>query len=189
MSSNAGKVILVNGASSAGKSTLAQALQLALPVPFWHISIDHLIGANILPPRRNDGSEFEWSRMRPSFFDGFHRCLPALADTGNNLIVEHIIETDEWRESLRQLLNHLDVFVVGLHCPLNELERRELERGDRQMGSAKTDFLTIHQLCTYDLELSSIDPLESNVKLVIESWNKRSQRSAWFQRSRTRNPN
>jgi hypothetical protein len=34
-----------------------------------------------------------WQQMRPRFFDGFHRCLPALATAGNDLIVERIIES------------------------------------------------------------------------------------------------
>ena len=35
-----GKIILLNGASSAGKSSLAQALQQRLEEPFWHWSIE-----------------------------------------------------------------------------------------------------------------------------------------------------
>src|SRR5690606_3711206 len=38
-----GKIIFINGASSAGKSTLCQALQVQLAEPFWHVSIDHFI--------------------------------------------------------------------------------------------------------------------------------------------------
>jgi hypothetical protein len=34
------------------------------------------------------------------FFAGFHRCLPALAAAGNDLIVEHIIEFRAWRSDL-----------------------------------------------------------------------------------------
>jgi hypothetical protein len=41
--------------------------------------------------------------MRPRFFAGFHRCLPALADTGNDLIVEHVIEFPAWRDELSRL--------------------------------------------------------------------------------------
>ena len=45
MSSEGGMVILVNGASSAGKSTLCLALREALEMPFWHYSIDHYFAA------------------------------------------------------------------------------------------------------------------------------------------------
>jgi len=45
-----GRIILLNGASSSGKSTLAKALQQALPEPFLHVSSDHLVASGMLPP-------------------------------------------------------------------------------------------------------------------------------------------
>ena len=75
------------------------------------------------------------TRMLLKFFDGFHRCLPALAAAGNDLIVEHIIEFRAWREHLARLLGGLDVFLVGVHCDLAEIDRRERDRGTA--GSAR----------------------------------------------------
>ena len=82
-----GRIILLNGASSSGKSTLAKALQEVLDEPFLHVSSDQLVAAGFLPQRREEEGPFEWWRqMRPRFFAGFHRCLPALAEAGNDLI-------------------------------------------------------------------------------------------------------
>ena len=47
-----GKIILLNGASSAGKSTLARSLQQQLHEPFLHLSFDHLRASNVLPMAR-----------------------------------------------------------------------------------------------------------------------------------------
>jgi chloramphenicol 3-O phosphotransferase len=78
---------------------LAKAMQEALPEPFPHVSSDHLVASGMLPARRDpDGPFAWWQQMRPRFFDGFHRCLPALAAAGNDLIVEHITEFRAWRE-------------------------------------------------------------------------------------------
>jgi len=38
--SNSGKVIVLSGPSSLGKSTLSKAIQSLLDVPYWHISLD-----------------------------------------------------------------------------------------------------------------------------------------------------
>jgi chloramphenicol 3-O phosphotransferase len=168
-----GKIILLNGASSAGKSTLARGLQAALPEPFWHYSIDHLIAANILPHERVKQGDFTWRDLRPSFFDGFHRSIPAFAEAGNNLIVEHIVETREWMDRLLHLLGPLDVFFVGVHCPLPELERRERERGDRPIGDARIDFEITHTFGIYDFEVNSTQPLKENVRAVIAAWQAR----------------
>src|SRR5215469_9840066 len=112
-----GRIIFLNGASSSGKSTLAKALQQALPEPFLHVSSDHLVASDMLSARRDSDGPFAWwTQMRPRFFAGFHRCLPALAAAGNDLIVEHIIEFPTWRTDLARLLAGLDVFLIGVHC-------------------------------------------------------------------------
>lgn len=174
-----GRIILINGASSSGKSTLSRALQASLDEPFWHYSIDHLLAAGVLPMRRIENGEFPWSGMRAAFFEGFHRCLPALAVAGNDLIVEHIVETEAWMSRLVRLLDPFDVFFVGLHCPLAELERRELQRGDRRAGEARLDHGVVHTFCTYDIEIDSTQPVEENVDAVLAAWRSRTRPSAF----------
>ncbi len=176
---HSGNIILVNGASSSGKSTLSKALQEKLELPFWHYSIDHLLAANILPQARIKSKEFSWADIRPQFFAGFHHSLPALAKAGNNLIVEHIVETQEWMTLLLELLAPFDVFFVGVHCPLPELERREVERTNRRIGEARQDFETVHRFGVYDLEIDSTQELDANVEKVISAWNTRKQPSAF----------
>jgi chloramphenicol 3-O phosphotransferase len=78
---------------------LCCALQARLDAPFWHYSIDHFRGG-VLPWDRIKRGDFAWPDLRPAFFDGFHRCLPALAGAGNDLIVEHIVETAPWMSDL-----------------------------------------------------------------------------------------
>ena len=174
-----GKIILVNGASSSGKSALCHALQATLDEPFWHYSIDHFRDTGVLPRQRIDRGDFSWPALRPAFFDGFHRCLPALARAGNNLIVEHIVETAAWMSRLVRLLAPIDVFFVGLHCPLPELERRERERGDRRAGEARQDHAMIHTFGTYDFEIDSTRPIGENAAAVIAAWRARARPSAF----------
>jgi chloramphenicol 3-O phosphotransferase len=181
-----GTIILLNGASSSGKSTLAKALQARIETPFWHFSIDHLLAAGILPQERTDSGEFSWSASRESFFDGFHRSIPALAEAGNNLIVEHIVETEAWMLKLLKLLAHLDVFFVGVHCPLPELERRERERGNRRIGEARIDFATTHTFGIYDFEVLSTNFEAANVSALLAAWKSRRHPSA-FDKMREQN--
>ena len=171
--------MLLIGASSSGKSTLARGLQAGLDEPFWHFSIDHLNAAHVLPEARIKSGEFPWSALREPFFQGFHRCLPALAEAGNNLIVEHIVETADWMADLLRLLRPFDVFFVGVHCPLPELERREHARGDRRLGDAATDFATAHAHCTYDLEVEATGAPGRNVDAIIAAWRNRRRPSAF----------
>ena len=62
--------------------------------------------------------------MRPRFFAGFHRCLPALAAAGNDLIAGHITEFRARREDLARLLEGLGDFLACVRCDLAEIGRR-----------------------------------------------------------------
>jgi chloramphenicol 3-O phosphotransferase len=182
-----GAVILLNGASSAGKTTVARALQQQLDVPLWHLSIDHLRESGAWPMARIRAGEFDWHGTRETFFEGFHRAIPAIAAAGNHLVVEHIVETEAWLDRLLTLLDGLDVFFVGVHCPLAELERRERARGDRPIGDARRDFESVHSFVVYDLELDGTVSVERNVRSLVDAWRRRDRPGA-FDRMRAARP-
>ena len=167
-----GRIVLLNGASSSGKSTLARGIQAAMDAPFLILSSDQWVDGGALPPSLAD---HDWvGAMRPRFFDGFHRTIRAMADAGNDLIVDHIIEYASWRAQLAELLDGLDVFLVGVHCDPAELARREQARGDRfeGEGAAHVTENRIHELGPYDLEVDTTHGADPRV--VIAAWNARS---------------
>jgi chloramphenicol 3-O phosphotransferase len=172
-----GRIIFLNGASSSGKSTLAAGLQAALDEPFLHVSSDQLVAAGMLPPRRDDAGPFDWwHEIRPRFFAGFHRCLAALAEPGNDLIVEHIIEFSTWRADLAVLLEGLDVFLVGVHCATDELDRRERLRGDRRIGEGRSHVEVdgIHTFGPYDFEVDTTAGVNADlVRSILTAWRRR----------------
>lgn len=186
-SPEAGQMILLNGASSSGKSSLARAIQARIDRPFWHISIDHLRDSGVLPSARIKSGEFDWRAMREPFFIGFEQSLRVYLQAGNNLIVEHIMESEAWLQRLVDILSGQDVFFVGVHCDLAELERRELARGDRTIGDARRDFHRIHDYCRYDLKVDGMRPADENADLVIAAWHDRGTPSA-FARGRDGRP-
>jgi chloramphenicol 3-O phosphotransferase len=177
-----GRNIFLSGASSSGRSMLAKAMQEALPEPFPHVSSDHLVASGMLPARRDpDGPFAWWQQMRPRFFDGFHRCLPALAAAGNDLIVEHITEFRAWREYLAMLLDGLDVFLVGVHCEPAEIDRRERDRGDRRIGEGRSHVETdlIHTFGPYDFEVDTTNAGPRAVAAsVLAAWRAGTRRRA-----------
>lgn len=178
MNSIPGKIIILNGPSSAGKTTLALATQKQFDIPFMRFSFDLFLDNQVLPMAQIRRGLFSWEAMRPAVFHGLHQCLPALAMAGNNILFDHIIETKAWLADLIQPLADLDVFFVGLHCSLAELERRERERGNRRAGEARADLETVHTITRYDWELNAENPVESNAQSLIEAWHKREQPGA-----------
>lgn len=176
-----GKIIIINGPSSSGKTTLALALQKQLPLPFVRFSFDIFMENHVLPMEQINKGTFSWKSMRPSVFDGIHRCIPALAAAGNHLIFDHIVEQKSWLDDLVQLLAEYDVFFVGLHCALPELERRENRRGDRRPGEARADLQIVHSFGHYDLELNSEKTAVENARILMAAWEKRQRPSAFKQ--------
>ena len=164
MESCNGRIILLNGTSSAGKSTLAKALRLQLEPQFHYYASDQLADAGFRPLDNDIGY-----RCRQQFFDGFHRSIPAFASVGIDLLIEHIVEEKSWADELNNLLVPFDVFWVGVHAPVAELERRERARGDRQIGEALYHLKT-HSFCSYDIEVDTRQPIEQNVAGIVAAW-------------------
>jgi len=174
-----GNIIIINGPSSSGKTTLALALQKQINLPFLRFSFDLFLENSVLPTTQIRQGNFSWAAIRPAVFDGLHHCVPALAAAGNNLIFDHIIETKQWLDDLVELLAGFDVFFVGLHCSIEELERREVQRGNRRIGEARADLEIVHRHCSYDLELNSESAAEENATALIDAWERRTRPSAF----------
>jgi chloramphenicol 3-O phosphotransferase len=125
-------VIILNGASSSGKSTLARALQVRLFEQTWfHISFDSWIAGS--RPRRRHGDDTDEAT---AVIDGFYAAILAFARHGNRIILDMVISDDEAMAHIRDALQDLRLFWVRVDCPAEELDRREMIRGDRSIGLA-----------------------------------------------------
>lgn len=171
-----GNIIYLNGASSAGKSSLATALQALLPAPYLHVGLDRFNGmfppqyvavqpfGQAVPPQAHEGlvlfHDIQDGRLRlephhgPAWdrlADGFRQSIRALAVTGNNLIVDNVLtRRDVLRETVSALAG-LPLLFVKVDCPVDELERREKERGDRLLGLARWQHNQMADWAVYDL--------------------------------------
>jgi chloramphenicol 3-O phosphotransferase len=90
----------------------------------------------------------------PRLVSGFHRCIGTLASSGVNLIVDHVLQDLGWLQECVEHLADQDVLFVGVHCPLEELERRERER-EREPGTARRQYEPVHAHGVYDVEVDT----------------------------------
>lgn len=162
-----GTIILLNGTSSSGKSSIAQSLQKALPVPYLHVEIDAFL--KMLPAEfwGTADRDTQW-QVVSMVASGFHRSLAALASAGCNIIADHVLLEPAWLQECVDLLESGQVIFVGVHCPLEELERREKARGDRGIGAARSQFDKVHAARIYDLEIdtSALTPIECAQRIM-----------------------
>jgi len=126
-----GQIILLNGTSSAGKSTLAKTLQAALPEPYLHVGIDTMVFAlpkrylnppfwhevfrYIWPPDgRPEGLVIEAGPVGHKLVGGLHRMVAALAGAGNNVVVDHVLLEAAWVRECAELWGDLPALFVGV---------------------------------------------------------------------------
>jgi chloramphenicol 3-O phosphotransferase len=162
------RVILLNGVGSVGKSSIAKALQSITAEPFLHVEMDVFL--NMMPERfwdHPEGLTFETVQQdgKPSViirsgpvaertFRGMRHAIAAMARQGNNLIVDDVVLENEMAE-YGSLLADFTLHAVGVFAPLDVLEARERERGDRLIGLARWQYDRVHQGKSYDLEFDT----------------------------------
>jgi len=175
-----GRILFLNGASSSGKSSIAKVLQEMLDQPCMHLCIDDYLSA--FQKDLWDNKEIvqrEW----PHIISGFHAAAAAIARAGNLVVVDDVLEqSPPWVGSLLELFDGLDVIFIGVHCPLEELVRREEERGDRRKGMVRLQFDQVHAQAVYDVEVdTSVLSPDECASLIVDRMAEEHRLSAFEQ--------
>jgi chloramphenicol 3-O phosphotransferase len=176
------QIIFLNGTSSSGKGSIASALLEILPAPYVHVGFDDFINIKRSPAyygeqgfrllEENDGTRthyrMEIGPIGARFFAGKHRAIAALAEAGNNLIIDEVLWERDWLHDYVAQLHVYNVLFVGVHCPLVVVEERERGRGDRLIGLARSQFDAVHTHGMYDLTLdtSAMRPMKCAEQIV-----------------------
>lgn len=170
-------IILLNGVGSAGKSSIAKALQSITSLPFLHVEMDGFLG--MMPTKylnHPDGLSFETltsdtgivtavktGKVAGRVLSGMRQSVGALAGSGNNLIVDDVIFGEKNYGSsnplaeYKALLEPYNFYVVGVFAKFDVLECRERERGDRAIGLARWQYERVHAGMNYDFSVRTDD--------------------------------
>ena len=160
------QVIVLNGGSSSGKTTIAARLQELLPDPWQRFGIDDLVDA--LPPEGagiafGDHGEVEIGERFRELEAAWMSGIGAMARAGARVIVDDVfLGGAASQERTRAHLSGLDVLWVGVRCDPAVAAAREASRDDRIAGMAASQALVVHEGVTYDLEVdtTSTPPIE-----------------------------
>lgn len=190
-----GRIILLNGSSSAGKTTLAHAIQLQRPEPWFHLALDQFRdgmppayrglnsppgtpgarGLNVVPGMRagEPVTHIEFGDVGRRMLHGMHQAIAAFADAGNNVIVDDLILDNATLSDYLQTLQQHWVLFVGVRAPLDVVTAREARRTGRFPGTASSHFEAVHAHGDYDLEVdtsqSSPDACAARVCELLET--------------------
>lgn len=174
-----GNIILLNGASSAGKTSILHALQEVMAAPYLNAGLDKFLFRlpdhccerswrdQVLGLTTQAGPFSSPGQLSDQLIAGMHQTIAGLARAGNHLIVDHVLVEPCWLRNCAQLFWELPIFFVGLRCPLAVLEAREQARGDRTFGQARAQAAIVHTPGVYDLEVDTarFSPLECALQI------------------------
>ena len=165
-------IIVLNGVSSSGKSTLAKEITKLRP-DFFAFSIDDY---DIVIEKMEDRANQRLISVETEHF--YYRNVAMFSDRGVHLILDQILHDPLIVQNFYETLNGYPILLVGVHCPTEELASREKARGNRQIGQAIAQLSFVHQQEYYDVEVNTytnsimecaqniVDRLESDLPLT-----------------------
>lgn len=156
-------VIILNGGSSSGKTTLARCLQNSLPNPWLRFSIDDLIDA--MPDimlEEDSGIKFgddgsvspgkEFRLLESAWMHG----ISEMSRKGARVIIDDVFISgveafNRWETAMKGL----EVLWVGVFCDPTVASSRECSRGDRVAGMAVSQATAVHVGIHYDIKVDT----------------------------------
>lgn len=141
-----GRVIFLNGVTSAGKTSIVEALQERDDVFFYVVANDlfqEMVGEKFL-------RENYWKYLSEVIILMYHTAK-LYSDMGKNVLIDGIlVEREEIAPHYQRLMeimkdNPLD--VVEVYCPLDICRKRNVARGDRYESQSDEQ----HQLMAKDI--------------------------------------
>lgn len=162
-----GQIIILNGTSSSGKTSIAEQLLLQLDRPYFYIPFD-AINAMRSRSRTKELDPLNLEAVLERTRLGHLGAVAGMARASNDVIMDGVLRERSWLLDSLRIFESFDVVFVGIRCSLPELERRECLRGDRGEGQAARQFDHVHAHGLYDVECDSelVPPAECAAKIV-----------------------
>ena len=160
------QVILLNGPSSSGKSTLAKELRKLVKEQksenYEVVSIDNFMKTDPMETIYEDD-------VYAVSGDLCERALDILR-TGSGVIIDHVITSERIFRQLKEMLSAYPLRMVHITCPVEVLRERERARGDRCFGSAEASAEYLFPKNGYDLTVDTgAKSPQVNVLSIFES--------------------
>ncbi len=167
-----GTVIILNGPSAVGKSSIIKAFQDKQDTLWLGMGIDNLfVGIMsmkyMLDPLYKVMQGFPTEDAGGKLFTlhigsegqkiirGMHRAIAAYARTGNNVIVDYITYDPTWIADLHSSLKGINTVYVGVTASLETVQQREKSRGTSPEGHGRSLYENVHKGWKYNLKIDT----------------------------------
>ena len=112
------------------------------------------VGVDVLRTIVPDG----WSVHAPGaevVMGGMRRAVRALADSGNDVVVDDILIERAWLDDWATVLDGVRAWLVGVRCPAAVVRERMRLRGDGIAGDGLGQLALVHSHGDYDVEVDT----------------------------------
>lgn len=186
-----GRVVILNGASSAGKTTLARAFRearaaagecwliIALDDYFSLLPHQWFSGGGHHGPFTEDGVQMEptedglvlqLGELGRRLFATYRRTAALWARCGFDVIVDEVAFDEEAARDWQQALDGLGVTWVSVRCARDVAERREQRRGDRMIGMARSLSDVVHRYAPSDVVIDTTEmPVAESLRRLVDA--------------------
>jgi len=171
-----GRVLVLNGTSSAGKTSLAKALQAVLPEAHLHVQLNAF--RDMEPPGYWKDLDPATSELRiEALCRAMHAAVAAHARHGQHVIFDTVFDRASVARYFEEDLRPLAPLLIGVSCAVDELERRERARGDRPLGLARRQAAFIHEGHAYDFSVDTTHASTAECAAEVAAWLERRNHS------------
>lgn len=147
-----GRIMLLNGPSSSGKSSIGRALLPLLDDPWFLMPVDAVSGMRSTVYRAGLDERGVAEMLRRTR-RGYHRAVAAMASVGNHVIMDYPL-SEPWRiDDLLVVLEGFDVTLIEVRCAAAELAPR-----NRAAGLALSQRVDAHGDCDIVVDTTATSP-------------------------------
>jgi chloramphenicol 3-O phosphotransferase len=162
---NMRKTIIVDGVSSAGCTSLVKKFCELTNEEYQRLHVDEFTTGLPKDVQERRNSDKGWTEITIAFN---HHIVSVLKQY-DKVIAETLYKLPLTRNHLFNILGRENIFYVQMFCGLEELERREVIRGDRPKGLARSQFSDVYSFSEYDIQLDSSNlTLEKCCTILLE---------------------
>lgn len=166
----AGKIIILNGPSSSGKSTLSRNLQKIWDTPLYYLSYD-LLEEHMAPYIHSRHGYEGFPSPVEDFLDMMYTSAAAIAKSGRDVVIDNcLFDTEEIDKLSADRLAGIEQIWVRVKLDQDELDRREKARGNRAIGKARwqAEHITPKNDDAYDVIVDTANPSADCAKAIYE---------------------
>lgn len=160
-------VIVLHGPTSAGKSSLAVALQNNASVPAFHVALDAFVTMSRRCDMRSPAEVLEAYHLH---CENLRSVLARLVETDFEIIVDLVLRDEAELQETFRLLTQRPLYLVSVQAPLNVLEDRERQREDRGNGMARMQYENPAFRRDYDLVIDTSQHSPESGALAIRKF-------------------